>query len=204
MQLYYNPEPSPACMSTYNISSMRTPLLSDQHMTTCLQIFSDPDQTHFRAKVLPQQYHLRRRLFKLLVAGKGLHCSPLDGVLVSLHSSYKNTEKLNHGVLCVMEKASIQDDLTVCEAQCRHSGIWDYVLVDIWRYNRNVNTTLCEIMFSIWQNIFVLSLFHGYWHYITYIVMNHYNEELIIYRNTLSQHISHNWFRWWFVACHLN
>ena len=141
-------------------------LLSDQRTTTCLQIFSDPDQTHFEAKVLSQIYHLRRRLFKLHVAGKGLHCSPLDGVLVSLFPFCRNPENLNYGELCVMTKASLQNDFTVCEATCRHSRTWDYVLVQILRRSRNVNITWCEIMLSIWQNVLVLSLFCGYWRYI--------------------------------------
>ena len=147
VQIYYDLWPHLVCMSSYNMSSLRTPLLRDQLTSTCEPIFSDNEHIKFHAKVLPSQGHTSRPTVHIQLFGKGLHCSPIGGVSVSLHSSCHEDEEHPSVVPCVMMKDFDQNGLTVCTARCRQFGSWDYAMVDIWRQGDRDEQALCEIRF---------------------------------------------------------
>ena len=147
VQIYYGLWPTPVCMSTYNMSSLRTPLLRDQLTSTCEPIFSDNEHIRFHAKVLPSQGHTSHPTVHLQLFGKGLRCSPVGGVSVSLHPSCDEDEEHPSVVACVMMPGFSQNSLTVCTARCQQFGSWDYAMVDIWRQGDTDEQALCEIWF---------------------------------------------------------
>ena len=147
VQMYYNPEPPSACMATYTMSSLRTPLLCDGRISTCVEIFFESTHYRLQAKVLPQHNHIPNSAVTLEVWGTGLSCSPVDGISVSLHSSCRGDEDHIDIVRCVMMKEHEENGLTMCAASCHTSKKWDYALINIWQRGGENLKKLCEIDF---------------------------------------------------------
>ena len=148
VQIFYHS--SSGLMEANAKSSHRTRLLRDGLRSTCLAIFPDPQQTHFRAKVLPRRKFDFQRLVTLQVIGEGLSCSPVDGLRVSLRSSGSDSGNCNvtDTSACVMMKEFNQNGLSVCEAKCQHHGTWDFAFIEAIRHDDGrANPSLCEIEF---------------------------------------------------------
>ena len=148
VQMYYNLQPPSACMTTYNMSSIRTPLLRDNTASTCVDLFPALKHDQLQVKVLPHQTYLSQSMFTLQVWGTGLSCSPVDGTRVSLHSSCRGGEDHANIVPCVMMKGHGTNDLTMCYARCQTPGSWDYAVINIKRRADGKRQTLCEIRFK--------------------------------------------------------
>ena len=148
VQIYYNPLPPFPCMRVYDMSIVRTPLLRDDMISSCFEIFSDFAHYHLQAKVLPPRAYVSHSILTMQVWGTDLFCSPVGGIQVSLHAPCLVGMDDGKVMPCVMMKEYETHGLTMCEARCQHAANWEYALVSIWRSGNGNRPKICEIMFQ--------------------------------------------------------
>ena len=153
MQLFSDLDPIAVVNQSIKLSNSRTPLLVDGDFTTCISRLSFTLQSSAWARVIPDEFYIRRNIFSIHLAGKGFTCSPVGGITVSLQPPCPDKTHCIGALPCIAGKAAYKDSLIVCGYRCTSQLYWEFVVVYLRSllYNHGGSLPeLCEIWFSIW------------------------------------------------------
>ena len=139
-------------MAKFEMSKDRTHLLRDHLMWTCITVPDDPLKNNDVLKVLPGRPHHFKRHFVVHIAGRGLSCSPVDGIRVFIQPTCVDAANCPTILPCVSLREYTMTDLTVCKFRCESQEFLDFALVDIASFNLHAEVSIvrevCEIWFS--------------------------------------------------------
>ena len=151
VQIFSNIDTLPAMPTTFQLSGDRTHRLRDGDVSTCIPVFPATGLNSVIYKVLPRRLFFTYRQFVLHILGRGLSCSPIDGLILSIIS--QNMPEI-HGdyTPCKILKGTESQatgDYRECKMKCHLHESWESILVEIRKrtllnidYN---NWYICEI-----------------------------------------------------------
>lgn len=124
-----------------------TSLFTDKDETTCLAMFNDDTNTFIAILPIGQ---IKRTTFYVIVNGKDISCSPLNGLMVRPYSTCGDSYGACAGTYCITMADTPDDDSNTiaCRLRCTCSGSCADVLLSVTRFSAMQDSwEICEVAF---------------------------------------------------------
>ena len=146
VQIFYNIDTLPAMPTTFQHSDDRTQLLRDGDVSTCIPVFPAAEPNSVIYKVLPRRLFFTYHPFVFHILVRGLSCSPIDGLVLSIISQNMHGNHRNYTPCKALKGTETQatGDYKECKMKCHLHESWESILVEVRR------RTLLNIDYNSW------------------------------------------------------